>query len=119
SNARRKQRRRPAQLTPNGWRRQSRREMLLFRISPVRGKFLPISLSLFSRKKRLASSQKWGRAKRLFSSWRSDFMIRSKAKSWSAGGRQPITHLIYCGSALRSEEHTSELQSPDHLVCRL
>src|SRR5258708_31278589 len=23
------------------------------------------------------------------------------------------------GSALRSEEHTSELQSPDHLVCRL
>ena len=22
-------------------------------------------------------------------------------------------------SALRSEEHTSELQSPDHLVCRL
>src|SRR5258708_13866495 len=33
----------------------------------------------------------------------------------------------YCGSenttiveaALRSEEHTSELQSPDHLVCRL
>src|SRR5258708_29158243 len=23
------------------------------------------------------------------------------------------------GTALRSEEHTSELQSPDHLVCRL
>src|SRR5438552_10985063 len=23
------------------------------------------------------------------------------------------------GGALRSEEHTSELQSPDHLVCRL
>src|SRR5207244_13337562 len=23
------------------------------------------------------------------------------------------------GAALRSEEHTSELQSPDHLVCRL
>src|SRR5207244_13234045 len=23
------------------------------------------------------------------------------------------------GSTLRSEEHTSELQSPDHLVCRL
>src|SRR5258708_27089561 len=23
------------------------------------------------------------------------------------------------GEALRSEEHTSELQSPDHLVCRL
>src|SRR5258708_26712787 len=24
-----------------------------------------------------------------------------------------------CRSAYRSEEHTSELQSPDHLVCRL
>src|SRR5258708_27365911 len=24
-----------------------------------------------------------------------------------------------CGQAIRSEEHTSELQSPDHLVCRL
>src|SRR5258708_10272476 len=27
---------------------------------------------------------------------------------------EPLQHL-----ALRSEEHTSELQSPDHLVCRL
>src|SRR5947208_13563136 len=25
----------------------------------------------------------------------------------------------FCGSSSRSEEHTSELQSPDHLVCRL
>src|SRR5258708_29918869 len=25
----------------------------------------------------------------------------------------------FCLPALRSEEHTSELQSPDHLVCRL
>src|SRR5258708_24399274 len=24
-----------------------------------------------------------------------------------------------CAAGLRSEEHTSELQSPDHLVCRL
>src|SRR5215216_7733059 len=24
-----------------------------------------------------------------------------------------------CGRRMRSEEHTSELQSPDHLVCRL
>src|SRR5258708_11710700 len=24
-----------------------------------------------------------------------------------------------CGAPTRSEEHTSELQSPDHLVCRL
>src|SRR5207244_11499697 len=26
---------------------------------------------------------------------------------------------IACGAVERSEEHTSELQSPDHLVCRL
>src|SRR5258708_14482862 len=25
----------------------------------------------------------------------------------------------WCTQAMRSEEHTSELQSPDHLVCRL
>src|SRR5207244_6131258 len=27
--------------------------------------------------------------------------------------------LPHCSPARRSEEHTSELQSPDHLVCRL
>src|SRR5258708_26506649 len=26
---------------------------------------------------------------------------------------------LFCFKAVRSEEHTSELQSPDHLVCRL
>src|SRR5258708_17149466 len=29
------------------------------------------------------------------------------------------THAIGRAAAFRSEEHTSELQSPDHLVCRL
>src|SRR5438552_13631936 len=29
------------------------------------------------------------------------------------------THPASTGSPARSEEHTSELQSPDHLVCRL
>src|SRR5258708_32039291 len=29
------------------------------------------------------------------------------------------TRLPFHDKALRSEEHTSELQSPDHLVCRL
>src|SRR5258708_13193065 len=32
---------------------------------------------------------------------------------WSSGGRRTAR------AAARSEEHTSELQSPDHLVCRL
>src|SRR5947208_5478099 len=35
----------------------------------------------------------------------------------------PVVTLVpsqaYAGRAARSEEHTSELQSPDHLVCRL
>src|SRR5258708_22611052 len=30
-----------------------------------------------------------------------------------------ILHSIWCMPLSRSEEHTSELQSPDHLVCRL
>src|SRR5438552_10328033 len=34
----------------------------------------------------------------------------------SAQGRVPGGE---CGGGPRSEEHTSELQSPDHLVCRL
>src|SRR5260364_114160 len=31
----------------------------------------------------------------------------------------PFNDLHFCAHANRSEEHTSELQSPDHLVCRL
>src|SRR5258708_27080189 len=31
----------------------------------------------------------------------------------------PQISLLGSGGAARSEEHTSELQSPDHLVCRL
>src|SRR5947208_6217927 len=39
-------------------------------------------------------------------------------------GGSPIIHkesagASRLGNAIRSEEHTSELQSPDHLVCRL
>src|SRR5438552_12150664 len=36
-----------------------------------------------------------------------------------ASSNLPQPLLISGLSALRSEEHTSELQSPDHLVCRL
>src|SRR5438552_1620420 len=38
------------------------------------------------------------------------------AVTWSVGGGSSTLGTI---SASRSEEHTSELQSPDHLVCRL
>src|SRR5258708_32095675 len=30
-----------------------------------------------------------------------------------------LLHVVQLRKGLRSEEHTSELQSPDHLVCRL
>src|SRR5258708_23895629 len=33
--------------------------------------------------------------------------------------RQPIAQSLLRNRLTRSEEHTSELQSPDHLVCRL
>src|SRR5207244_11493152 len=36
-------------------------------------------------------------------------MLRMISSTWSVGS----------DTGLRSEEHTSELQSPDHLVCRL
>src|SRR5690348_17505250 len=32
---------------------------------------------------------------------------------------EPVNDYAHYGLALRSEEHTSELQSPVHLVCRL
>src|SRR5258708_23086399 len=32
---------------------------------------------------------------------------------------RPHRAVTKCSSGVRSEEHTSELQSPDHLVCRL
>src|SRR5207244_12579265 len=42
---------------------------------------------------------------------------------WDARGISRLRHRVFRGVGdnleLRSEEHTSELQSPDHLVCRL
>src|SRR5207244_5902335 len=41
-------------------------------------------------------------------------------KRWSATVTVgPLSFGVAQGEILRSEEHTSELQSPDHLVCRL
>src|SRR5258708_23149051 len=41
-----------------------------------------------------------------------------KSAASVASASMPIV-LALTGTDLRSEEHTSELQSPDHLVCRL
>src|SRR5258708_8928028 len=48
-------------------------------------------------------------------------LFRSSGNSfrdWRATGL-PFSAIEVTGKVLRSEEHTSELQSPDHLVCRL
>src|SRR5258708_18862248 len=61
----------------------------------------------------------------LFRSWRMTSMAAMTPSREKFGSRRrPICFGLSsrpsCSlSALRSEEHTSELQSPDHLVCRL
>src|SRR5947208_5557382 len=49
-------------------------------------------------------------------------MRRARFTVGAAWGLLAVTASVGCAShnaAARSEEHTSELQSPDHLVCRL
>src|SRR5947208_8330465 len=43
--------------------------------------------------------------------------IASRPRQWV--GRAWMAVSAECVGEIRSEEHTSELQSPDHLVCRL
>src|SRR5947208_8095957 len=48
------------------------------------------------------------------------FEVRTQIIAGAGESRGPITVNYILGPRLaRSEEHTSELQSPDHLVCRL
>src|SRR3712207_8833198 len=44
---------------------------------------------------------------------------RSRRRRWSAGGGARLDRAPPRASASRSEEHTSELQSRQYLVCRL
>src|SRR5438552_14674393 len=67
---------------------------------PPRSTLFP-STTLFRSSRRSASWRSSATAGRRFTPWRG---------AWSARGSARST---------RSEEHTSELQSPDHLVCRL
>src|SRR5258708_31399518 len=51
-------------------------------------------------------------------------MMRRISLGLLVAGSRPAANSTFCASgiakgAVRSEEHTSELQSPDHLVCRL
>src|SRR5947208_6413915 len=54
-------------------------------------------------------------------SWPDDRGERRRGVRGRRGGRLSGTPRVLAGAGppLRSEEHTSELQSPDHLVCRL
>src|SRR5258708_11626794 len=49
--------------------------------------------------------------------------VWKKRLQWNFGGhckrRSKAPPKFHCSLFFRSEEHTSELQSPDHLVCRL
>src|SRR5947208_15418680 len=51
--------------------------------------------------------------------FRSTFASRGTEEMSTSVGMDPKKRTIQEQSARRSEEHTSELQSPDHLVCRL
>src|SRR5690348_18022392 len=54
--------------------------------------------------------------------WVCEVLMKRRAKEFCAGIAGHAAHgLVYVGDAQhwRSEEHTSELQSPVHLVCRL
>src|SRR5438552_13920482 len=49
-----------------------------------------------------------------------DNLIEKAAPEWPINKIAPVDrNILRIGLAERSEEHTSELQSPDHLVCRL
>src|SRR5258708_30200835 len=51
--------------------------------------------------------------------FRSSLMSLRSASSPASCARREGSIPMPFSSSLRSEEHTSELQSPDHLVCRL
>src|SRR5258708_24205034 len=53
--------------------------------------------------------------------FRSNFRQTRKTcgRHFSASNGQLSRSQLRCSCVVRSEEHTSELQSPDHLVCRL
>src|SRR3712207_7815850 len=44
---------------------------------------------------------------------------RPRRRAGAPGGPPPQRHGLACGARRRSEEHTSELQSRQYLVCRL
>src|SRR5207244_7348030 len=71
------------------------------------------------------SARSPGKRRRTTTGGRPSFWASCEARHFRCGGQrhdhQQESHLAAHGPSRhrRSEEHTSELQSPDHLVCRL
>src|SRR5207244_4975903 len=88
--------------------------------APPRSRLFPYTTLFRSSRSKNACARKKSRtgpsrnALRLIGSPR----VTSRMSSGSATHAEP-SWLLMCRSISRSEEHTSELQSPDHLVCRL
>src|SRR5690348_17967578 len=70
-----------------------------------------ISRSIHSRSSRTVTASAF-RSLRMAAAFRCCGKHSCKARRWSCGCKRAISNA-------RSEEHTSELQSPVHLVCRL
>src|SRR5258708_12397027 len=80
---------------------------------PPRSTLFPYTTLFRSVSRIVAKTAEMARANRRMGDTR-----RQKRRN-SGGGPGPQTGQEKIEDALRSEEHTSELQSPDHLVCRL
>src|SRR5258708_18049305 len=61
----------------------------------------------------------WGRSAFAFGSRLKRMLARSAWSDPPSLHDETSSHSPTAGPQARSEEHTSELQSPDHLVCRL
>src|SRR5258708_22733465 len=81
---------------------------------PPRSTLFPYTTLFRSRRRPRDSPRRRQRAGR-----RADLVLLDGAGR-GAGDRAPLCAAhVHHAAAARSEEHTSELQSPDHLVCRL
>src|SRR5690606_42159539 len=91
---------------------------LLFSVAPPRARTYALSLhdALPICPRIGASRPRWGRRRRHWSLWRTGPQVGGFPRR---GGRECRHVALHRLLRLRSEEHTSELQSREKLVCRL
>src|SRR5258708_12535978 len=70
-------------------------------------------------RKQISIEQKWRDTLPELNEKQRRYYAAREAKAYGFGGVTAFSRATGEGSDSRSEEHTSELQSPDHLVCRL